>query len=155
MWHQWSKGLFFFPCVFLPCVSSKQMDVWNLMIMPCVYVRVVYQDTLICRISKVGKLIDWLIYSLHPSIYPSITHTPTHLSLHPPIYRPTHPSIQLTLIECILSARPWAGGQGNKDRKAQFYSSRTFQSTESWTQPKGRYVQNSVSYMCVGHIANF
>lgn len=155
MWHQWSMGLFF--CVFPLCVSSKQMDVWNLMIMPCIYITLVSQGTLTCRTSKVGKLIGWLVYlfPIHPSIHLSPIHLSPHLPTIPPIYQSTLSSIQPTLIECILSARPWAGGQGNKDGKAQFYSSRTFQSMESWTQSKGRHVQNSVSSPRAGHIADF
>lgn len=122
MWHQWRLGLF--SCVFPPCVSSKQMDVWNLPIMPYIYITLVYQGTLTCRTSKVGKLIDWLVcLFIHPSIHLSSILIATHLP--PPIYLSTHPSLLPTLIECILSARAWAGGQGNNDGKAQFYSSRT------------------------------
>lgn len=92
MWHQWRLGLF--SCVFPPCVSSKQMDVWNLLIMPYIYITLVYQGTLTCRTSKVGKLIDWLVcLFIHPSIHLSSILIATHL---PPPHLPIHPSIPST-----------------------------------------------------------
>lgn len=165
MWHQWITELFF--CLFSPFLSSKQMNVWNLMIIPCIYLTAKIQDTLTCRTLKVGKLIDWLVcLFIHPSFHPSTHHPSIKASIRLPAYLPTHPSvhvrlpithpsIQPALIECTLFVRSWARGQGYKDRKTQSYSSKIFQSIESQAQSKSRNVQNSVSYPWAGPSVDF
>lgn len=148
MWHQRSTELFF--CLFPPCLSSKEMKVWNILIMPCIYLTVEIPGHL--ESGETYRLIGLsLRSSIQPFILPSV-HQPIHLFINPPIYPPifiypfTHPSIHPALIEFMLFAKPWARGQALKDRTPQSYSSKIFQSIENQAQSKRRNVSSSVSY---------